>query len=155
MSTVTNNSLNVLWDCWYFINADWKTFTHPLTTRLVKTSLHKTNSGLNSVWSVSPCSCLRQHVTSVWQNDHSYSMLRGGMKSDRWYCNITNSHLDLKGRWQMLLYQESNDDEIFPRDYELKDIGVHDDRENEKWFLIILVHETKWIKLAAGQDLTS
>lgn len=30
------------------------------------------------------------------------------------------------------LYQESNDDEIFPRDYELKDIGVHDDRENEK-----------------------
>lgn len=39
---------------------------------------------------------------------------------------------------------------------EWRDIAVRDDREiDKKWFLIILVRETTWIKLTAGQDLTS
>lgn len=72
---------------------------YPLKGRLVNTSLNKRKSGLNSVWSVSPCSCLRRHTTSVWRNDHSHGILRGGMKSDQRYSNITNSqsHLDLRG----------------------------------------------------------
>lgn len=38
---------------------------------------------------------------------------------------------------------------------QMNDICVDKDRESEKLFLIVLVHETKLIKLAAGQDLTS